>query len=446
MSVSQPIPLIESVDLRTFLIQLTLLAVSALLLGRLTQRLGLTSIVGELSAGVLLGPSVLGNLAPALSGWLFPPDPAQFHMVEAVGQVGVLLLVGITGAHIDLSLVRRRGATVARVSLAGMLIPAGLGVAIGLAIPASLVPETADRGAFVLFLAVAMAVSAIPVIAKTLTELRLVHRNVGQLILCAVTVDDIIGWATLSVVSAMATTGVRAGNIALSIGSLLGVLVAAMLLRPVFRGLLRRAGRADGAEEGRVTIAVVVILVLLAGALTQAVKLEAVFGAFICGIVIGNCGALSYAKLAPLRATVMAFLAPLFFSLAGLRMDLTALVRPVVLVTGLIVLAAAILGKFAGAYLGARLSRLGHWEGLALGAGMNARGVIEVIIAMVGLRLGVLSVEVYTIIILVAMVTSLMAPPLLRRTMAGLEQTAEERLRAQTFDDRPLAHDADGAR
>jgi Kef-type K+ transport system membrane component KefB len=263
-------------------------------------------------------------------------------------------------------------------------------------------------------------------------ELRLLHRNIGQLILCAVTVDDIVGWLLLSVVSAMATTGVRAGNIVLSIGYVIAVIAVAMLVRPLVRAALRAADRADAARDGGVTVTLVVILLLLGAAATQALKLEAVFGAFVCGIVISSCGTLNAARLAPLRTTVVSFLAPVFFATAGLRMDLTALAQPMVLLAGLGVLLAAIVGKFSGAYLGARLSRLGRWEALAIGAGMNARGVIEVIIAMVGLRLGVLSTEMYTIIVLVAIVTSLMAPPLLRLTMARVELTAEERLREES--------------
>jgi len=204
--------------------------------------------------------------------------------------------------------------------------------------------------------------------------------------------------------------------------------------RPAIRMLLRAADRHDRSGEGGVIVAVVTVLVLLAAAGTQALRLEAVFGAFVCGIVISSCRAVKAAQLAPLRTVVLSVLAPLFFATAGLRMDLTALGRPTVLLTGIGVLLVAIVGKFVGAYAGARLSRIGHWEALALGAGMNARGVIEVIIAMVGLRLGVLSAEVYTIIILVAVVTSLMAPPILRLTMARVEHTAEELLREAPYE------------
>jgi Kef-type K+ transport system membrane component KefB len=334
----------------------------------------------------------------------------------------------------DIGLIRRRGMTAARISIAGIIIPLGLGVAAGLLLPSSLVPDSAQRSTFAMFLAVAMGVSAIPVIAKTLMDMKLLHRNIGQLTLSAVMVDDIVGWLLLSVVSAMATTGVRTGTVLLSIGYLAIVIACAVLIRPFVRSALRLAGTTDRANNGGATIAVVAALVLLGAAATQALGLEAVFGAFVCGIVISSCGTLDLTRFAPLRSAVLYVLAPLFFATAGLRMDLTSLGRPTVLLAGIVILAAAVAGKFSGAYIGARLSRLSHWEALALGAGMNARGVIEVIIAMVGLRLGILSPEMYTIIILVAIATSLMAPPVLRLTMPRVEHTAEERLREKAYE------------
>lgn len=421
-----PVAPLGAHDLFVFLLQLGLLLLLAFLLGRLALRLGMPAIVGELCAGLLLGPSVLAHLAPDFSEWLLPRDPARFHLIDAVGQVGVLLLVGLTGMSMDLKLVRRQGSTAARISVAGLLVPMGLGVVTGMLISGSLVPGGTDRGTFALFMGVAMGVSAIPVIAKTMIELGLLHRNVGQLTLSAAMIDDIVGWVLLSVVSAMATTGVRGSDIGLSLAYLALTVVVAVLARPVVRTCLQAAVRS---RDRGAAIGLVVTLVLLSAAGTQAMELEAVFGAFVCGLMINSCGVLDATRLAPLRTVVMSVLAPLFFATAGLRMDLTSLGDATVALTGLVVLAVAIAGKFAGAYCGARVSRIGHWESLAIGAGMNARGVIEVIVAMVGLRLGVLSMEMYTIVVLVAIATSLMAPPLLRLTMAHVETTDEERER-----------------
>ncbi len=176
------------------------------------------------------------------------------------------------------------------------------------------------------------------------------------------------------------------------------------------------------------------VVVLLGAVTTHALGMEPVFGAFVAGILIGLPGAADQTRLAPLRTVVLSVLAPLFMATAGLRMDLTSVAEPTIALAALAALAVAIVGKFVGAYLGARLSRLGNWEAMALGAGMNARGVVEVIVAMTGLRLGVLSTATYSIVVLVALVTSLMAPPLLRVAMARLAQNDEERLRQAIYD------------
>ncbi|ANN20062.1 sodium:proton exchanger [Amycolatopsis orientalis] len=427
LSLPAPIAPIAAHSLLVFLLQVGLLLLLAVVFGRLAARFGMPAVVGELFVGVLLGPSLLAWAAPGVHGWLFPAVAEQYHLLDAVGQIGVILLVGLTGMQMDMKMIRRRGGAAAGGSFGGLIIPLGLGIGAGFVLPKMLIPDGTDITVFALFLGVAMCVSAIPVIAKTLIDMNLLHRNVGQLTLAAGTIDDAFGWFMLSVVSAMAVHAVTTGTVLLSLAYLILIVVFALTLgRPLARGVVRIAAKSEGAGP---TVGAVVVLVLLASAGTQALGLEAVFGAFVCGILIGTAGKVEPAKLAPLRTVVLSVFAPVFFATAGLRMDLTALIRPQVLLTGLAVLALAIIGKFVGAYAGARLSGLNKWEGLALGAGLNARGVIEIVVAMVGLRLGILSVEVYTIVILVAIVTSLMAPPILRFAMKRVEQTAEEQVR-----------------
>ncbi|RSN46113.1 cation/H(+) antiporter [Amycolatopsis sp. WAC 04197] len=428
---TDPVAPISAHAMLLFLLQLGLLLGLAFALGRLAIRLKMPAVVGELTAGVLIGPSVLAHLAPGLSGWLLPRDATQLNLLDAVGQLGVLLLVGITGMHMDLKLVRRKGGPAAWTSAGGLLVPLGLGVGLGFVLPASLIPAGTDRAVFALFLGVAMGVSAIPVIAKTLLEMRLLHRDIGQLIISAAAVDDIVGWLLLSVVSALAVTGLVAGQVAFSIAGLLVVLVLTVVAgRPLVNASLRLASRSSEQGPG---IATVVVLLLLAAAGTHAIGMEPVLGTLLCGILIGSSKHVDLARLAPLRTIVLAVLTPIYFATAGLRMDLTALRDPAVLGSAVLVLAVAVIGKFAGAYLGARVGRLSHWEGLALGSGLNARGVIQVIVAIVGLRLGVLTTATYTIIVLVAIVTSLMAPPTLRRAVGRIAVTEEERVREKGF-------------
>ena len=420
------VPPLPAPALLTFLAALVTLLAVARLLGALARRAGTSAVVGELATGVLLGPSLLGHLAPQLSATVLPGPAGQMHLLDGVGQFAVLLLVGVTGTHLDLRVFRTRGRAAVLVSLCGLLVPLAGGIAIGLVLPGALAGEGTSRQVFALFIGVAMCVTAIPVIAKTLSDLKMLHRTVGQLTLAAGLIDDAVGWLLLSVVAAAAGAGFSAGAVGLSLLSLAGfVLFAATAGRVLVRHAMNRAARHDDPGPA---VATAVILVLAGGLLTHALGLEPVFGAFVVGVLI-TAAPDAQVKLAPLRTVVLAVLAPIFLATAGLRVDLTDLTDPVTALAALCVLAVAVLGKFAGAYLGAQLGGLTRWEGLALGAGMNSRGVVEVVIAMAGLRLGVLSTAAYTVIVLVAVVTSVMAPPLLRTAMARVGRTDEEKLR-----------------
>lgn len=420
LAAAVPSTALKEHQLLVFLLQLAGLLLLAMLLGKLANKFGMPAIVGELMVGVLIGPSVLGHLPEHLSGWLPQRDPNQQVLLETVGQIGLLLLVGLTGAHMNLQLVRKRGKSALGISTLGLIIPLGLGIATGFLLPANLV--AADRTTFALFLGVAMCVCAIPVIAKILMDMKLQHRNVGQLILTAAVIDDTVGWLLLAFVSTMATVGLATGPVLVSTLSLVAIILVAVTAgRWLVRAVITRA------RNPVTLIGAAVVLILLFSAATGAAKFEPVLGAFLCGLLISASG-LSYKKLEPLRILVVSVFAPVFFALAGLRMDLTLLLEPSVLLAGIAVLTVAIGSKFFGAYLGARLSKMSHWEALALGAGLNARGVIEVIVASVGVKLGVLNTAAYTIVILVAIATSLMAPPLLRYAMARVEKTAEELL------------------
>jgi len=429
MPYSAPSPL-GGHALLAFLCAVGLLLLAALLLGRLADRFGLPAVSGELCAGVLVGPSVLGHLAPGAYRWLLPPRAEQAHLVDAVGQIGVLMLVGMTGAELDRGLVRRRGAAAVRVAVAGLVIPLGLGIAAGYLAPRPLLPSGTDRTLFALFAGVAMAVSALPVIAKTLGDMGLLYRDFAQLTIAAGVVDDIAGWLLLSLISAAGAAGLHwrvVDRELLWLAAL--ILVAATAGRVAARRAMAAAGRS---RDPGPAVAVAAVLITGCAAATQSVGLEASFGAFVGGLLLGGAAPADLRRVEPLRAAVNAVFAPLFFATAGLRLDLALLGRPAVLLSALAALAVAVLGKFSGAFLGGRASRLDGWESLALGAGMNARGVIQLIVASVGLRLGILNTTAYTVLVLVAVATSLMAPPILRvaeRRIAHTEQEEARRLR-----------------
>lgn len=405
-----------------FLLQLGLLLLLATSLGAIAARCGMSAVVGELCAGVLAGPSVLAHALPSASAWLLPRSPGQSHLLDAAGAVGVILLVGVTGIRLDTGLARRNARLACLAGGGGFLVPLAAGVGIGFALPGTFLPGHGQRLAFALFLGVAMSVSALPVIARILADLRLTRLEVGQLILCAVTVDDIAGWLLLAIVP-MAAIG--ALNMTTAIRPLAGLILlgaAGLAARPAVRRALASAGRAPGSGP---TVALISSMLFLAAAASEAAGLEPVIGAFGCGILIASCGTCDKDKLVPMDVVVSSVLAPLYFTIAGLRMDLSALARPQVLATGALILVAAVTSKVAGGYCGSRLGGLSRRSSLAVGAGINARGVIEVIVATTGLQLGVLTGSMYTIIILVAMLTSVMTPGALRLTVARIPASGQ---------------------
>ncbi|HKS44181.1 MAG TPA: cation:proton antiporter [Amycolatopsis sp.] len=419
-------------QLLVFLLQIGLLLGAAILLGRLAAKAKLPPLVGELTAGVLLGPSVFGNLLPDVSRWLLPQEPGQMQLLSAVAQLGLLLLVAVTGAHVDLGLIRRRRRAIGLVSVGSVALPLALGCLLGFLLPDALMAQGANRGAFALFVGVAIAVSALPVISKTLLDMGLMHRDVGQMTIGAAAVSDVIGWLLLSVVSAMVTSSaVSAGVIFRTVGYLLAVLVLTVLvMRPAARWLLRRAERSGQPGLG---VAVIVVLVVLAAAGTHALGLEPILGAFLGGLIISSLGAPVRRVLDSMRPLIMAALVPLYFVMAGLRVELSAFGDPAILLATAVTILVATLAKFAGGYAGARLGRIGHREALAIGAGLNARGVVEIVVATVGLQLGILTSATYAIVVLLAVLTSVMAPPMLRLTLKRTPASVAEQEREREF-------------
>lgn len=413
-------------ELLLVLIQLSLLLLVARGLGELMRRINLPPVVGELLAGVLLGPSLFGLLFPTLQSHIFPNTQVQSDLLSVVSWLGVLFLLIVTGLETDLNLIIRKGKTALLISLGGIIVPFATGLGLGWLLPESFLAEPDKRLVFSLFIATAMSISAVPVIAKVLMDLNLIRRDIGQVTLAAGMTDDTIGWILLSVVSGLATSGqFDFATVLRSVGAaVLFLTIAFTIGRTVVDQVLRWVDDYIGGVTA--SLSVVLILSLFAAALTHQLGLEAALGAFVFGILAGQSRRFSREAGHTLEVVTAGFLAPVFFASAGLKVDLLKVLVPQTLIVGLIVLAVACIGKFTGAYLGSRLGGLGHWEGLAMGSGMNARGAMEIIVATIGLSLGVLNPQMYSIIVMVAIVTSLMAPPCLRWALSKVVIGEEE--------------------
>ncbi len=402
-----------------FLIEIGALLLASRLLADLMKRWGQAAVIGELLAGVVLGPSILGHLAPAFHAWLFPNDLLANHLLEAIAWIGVITLLLYIGLETDLGILRGMGRTAATVSAFGMAIPFGCGLALGFALPAQYLAVPDQRLIFALFMAVAVAISAVPVIAKILLDLGLMRRDLGMLILAAGIIDDTTGWLLLSIVAGLA----ERGDIRLLSFTILVVEAALFIVFCYFIGhrlvtrLLRWVDDRTYVEHAKFSAMIVVALVC--AVITQSIGIHAVFGAYIAGVMMAGSARVRKSDRSELEAAALGFLAPLFFAYSGLKTDLSTLRDPVILG---VVLAIAIGAKFIGCSIGGLVGRLKFRESLAVAIGMNARGGMEILVALIGLSLGVLTPQMYTVIIAVAVITSLMTPPLLSW---AISETAE---------------------
>ena len=406
-------------------LQLVVLLVAARSLGLLAQRFHQPRVVGELAAGVLIGPSVAGRLFPDLVGWLFPGDAVQSALLLSVAWLGILLLLLVTGFETDLDLLRRLGRPVVGLSVGSLVLPLGMGFALGWVMPASLWGPSADRLGFAAFIAVALSISALPVIAKIMTEMGLMRRNVGQLTIAAGMINDLVGWMLLGVVVGVFAAGtVDLADLGITLLSVVALLVLSVTLgQRVVDQILRRARSAGGfASALTATIAVMLIL----GSITQAMGVEAVLGALVAGVLLGRSRYQRHDVRRSVEVLSSSIFAPVFFATAGLYVDFAVLLTVEGALWAAVVLVVATLAKLVGSFVGGRLSGLTRMESLAAGIGLNARGAMEIVLATIGLSLGALNDASYAMIVLLAVATSMGAPPALRPVLRRLHAAPEE--------------------
>lgn len=414
-----------------FLVQIVVLLACARLFGELLQRLGQPAVMGQLIAGVLLGRSVFGALWPAAQHALFPDSAVQNAMLGAVAQLGILMLLLLTGMETDLTLFRRSPQTALSVSLGGIVVPFLCGVGLGELIPAALLPDPNRRLITALFLGTALSISSVKIVATIVRELGFLRRTVGQVILAAAVIDDAVGWIIVSVIFGIAAHG--ALDLGAAAQSLFGVAAFLVLSFTLGRGLVFRIIRWANdrfVSEFPVITAILVVTGMMALA-TEGIGVHTVLGAFVAGILVGQSPILTRHIEEQLRGLIVALFMPVFFALAGLGTDVSLLAGAgmLSLTSALIVIAS--FGKLSGALLGGRLAGMSWAESLALGCGMNSRGSTEVILGTIGLSMGVLSQNLFTAIIAMALATTMSMPPLLRWALRRLPMSPEEAARLE---------------
>ncbi|MGH7125495.1 MAG: cation:proton antiporter, partial [Stellaceae bacterium] len=423
-----------------FLSEVVLLILVGRVLAEAMQRLGQPAVMGPLIGGLILGPSMLGALWPSAERALLVSDPAQKSAISAFAQFGVLLLLLLAGMDTELRLLQRIGRTAVAVSIAGIALPFAFGFALGEFLPATILPHPEQRLLPALFVGIALSISSVKIVAMVVRDMDFARRNVGAVILAAAVIDDTIGWMILAVIFSLANRGgADARGLAETMLGTCAFLGLSLLIgRRLVPRLIRWAN--DLLTSEGAVIAVILLLMGGMSLLTHWIGVHTVLGAFVAGMLVGESPILTDEIDRQLRGIIAALVVPVFFGLAGLSADLTILEDPRLLgLTGLLIVIASA-GKFAGAFLGGRLGGMTMRESLALACGMNARGSTEVIVATVGLSMGILSQQLFTMIVAMAVITTLAMPPMLRWALRQLPLRAEERARIdrEQFEERSL--------
>ena len=422
--------------LRPLLVQLVVIMLAARVGAVIARWLRQPSVVGEISAGLLLGPSAFGAVAPELSALVFPRGAAAVGGLEAAltafSQVGLILLLFLIGIEFDFSHIRRQGRLAAVVSVAGIVAPFSLGIGLAwLMAPrlGALGAATAiDVRSFALFMGTAMSITAIPILGRILIEMGLQHSPLGALVIAAAACDDAVGWTLLAAVSAIAAGNFDPRTIlgmALATLSLAAVMI--LVLRPLLLPWLERcigaaAGDHDhGAGLPLGVLSVVLALLLLAALITSRIGIFAIFGAFLLGASLSGSPRVREAVAAQFSDFVTVFFLPIFFTFTGLRTNIGSLASAEAVGWAVAVFAVAVIGKWGGCGLAARLGGLPPGEAACVGVLMNTRALMELIVVNVGMDLGVIPPAVYCMLVLMAIGTTLMATPAAVRFLAGTQ-------------------------
>ena len=415
----------------TFVAELVVLILVGRLLGEVMLRFKQPAVMGQLIAGLLLGPSLFGAVFPDWQHALFPAAKEQRAMLDGIAQFGILLLLLLTGMETDLNLVRRTGKASVLASLAGILVPFLCGVALGEFLPDTMLPDPGKRLITSLFLGTALSIASVKIVATVIREMNFTRRTVGQVILASAIIDDTIGWIIIAIIFSLALQGqVDAFSIAKSVlGTLAFMALSFTLGRRAVFSIIRWVNDTFVSEFAVIT-AILLIMCVMA-TITDLIGVHTVLGAFVAGILIGESPILTRHIDEQLRGLIVAFFMPVFFGTAGLNADLTILKNPAILALTAGLIAIASLGKFGGAFIGGKLGGLTFPESLALGTGMNARGSTEVIVATIGLSMGALSQNLFTMIVAMAIITTTAMPPTLRWALSRIPLRKEEKQRLE---------------
>jgi Kef-type K+ transport system membrane component KefB len=387
----------------------------ARVLGWVFQRLGQPRVIGEMTAGILLGPSVFGRFFPAAFHYVLPAS--SFPAIAVLSQIGLLLFMFVVGLEVDLAHILKQRAAIVLVSNVSIALPLALGVGLARSLYPQFAGEHVSFPTFALFVGTAMSVTAFPVLARIPKERNLIGSSLGTMAIACAAIDDVSAWLLLAVLTAMVHSSRSWQHflvtLLLLVSFILFMLIGVRRLAPILESWYEKRG------AGVEFLSFLVLFIFTASWTTERLGVHALFGAFMAGVVMPRNERLLTDVVERIESLSLALLLPLFFALTGLRTRVDLLTGKSALGYGLAILAIAVAGKLAGAAFAAKIIGVNWKDSFGLGVLMNTRGLVELVILNAALDLGVSSPELFTIMVLMALITTFMTTPILSAMKIG---------------------------
>jgi Kef-type K+ transport system membrane component KefB len=394
-------------------------------MGELAKRLGQPEVVGEIFAGILLGPTLLGNI-PTIAEYMIPSDSGKNYLT-IISMFGAMFLLFIAGMETDIKLIKHHSKKAIKIATTALLVSFISLFLYGLTIPDSLLVNPNDRYVFAAFLAITISVSAISVIAKVLIDLDLIRRDFGQLFVAIGMIDEAVVWILVSIfigfVGGFTATisGVFFSFAKVILFIVLGFLIGKFIIKHIITFIQNKI------KLRYKFLTLIVIIIFVYGAIATALGLEAVLGAFVAGIVFGQIPYLSDETIDKLESITFAIFAPIFFASAGLQVNILEFADPAILMLSIVLILIAFSSKAIGGYVGARyFAKSDYWTSVLFAVGTNTRGTIQIIVATIGLTIGLISKDIFSIIILISIISSIVAPIFIKLIIKKVEPHSDE--------------------
>ncbi len=395
--------------LALLLAQIVTIILVARLFGWICMKIRQPSVIGEMIAGIVLGPSLLGMYFPEFSVFLFPKE--SLGNLQFLSQIGLILFMYIVGMELDLSVLRKKAHDAVVISHASIIIPFALGIGLSYFIYKEFAPEGIPFTSFALFIAIAMSITAFPVLARIVQERNLQKTKLGTVVITCAAADDITAWCILAAVIAI----VKAGSFESSIYVILMAIAYVFLMIKIVRPFLKRIGDLQAGKNtiNKPMVAIFFLTLILSAYATEVIGIHALFGAFMAGAIMPENAKFRTLFIDKVEDVALVLLLPLFFVFTGLRTQIGLLNDSHLWITAGFIILTAVIGKFAGSALTAKFLGINWKESLTIGALMNTRGLMELIVLNIGYDLGVLSPEIFAMMVIMALFTTFMTGPML---------------------------------